>query len=74
MSTFDIINIQINLIEHCNDDNMRLQHLYDDIIVENGDSDPLDDGYGYGTRLNTVGRAERLSESCDIPTLPFERA
>ena len=33
--------------------------------VENGDSDPLVDGYGYGTRLNTVGRAEGLSESCD---------
>ena len=37
-------------------------------VVENDDSDPLGDGYGYRTRLYTVGRAEGLSESCDIPT------
>ena len=37
-------------------------------ICWNDDSDLLDDGYGYGTRLNTVGRAEGLSESCDTPT------
>ena len=35
--------------------------------LENGDSDPLDDGYGDGTRLNTVDRAEGLSESYDTP-------
>lgn len=36
--------------------------------VENGDNDPLNDGYGYRTRLYTVRRAEGLSESCGIPT------
>ena len=41
---------------------------YESVTVENGDSDPLDAGCGYGTRLNAVGRAEGLSESCDIPT------
>ena len=39
------------------------------ISVEDGDSDPLDDGYGYGTRLYTGGRAEGLSESCDTSTV-----
>lgn len=36
--------------------------------VENGDNNPLDDGYSYGTRLNTLNRAEGLNESCDTPT------